>query len=905
MMTAAGWRRIVSGTALAMGTLLLAGSPLWAEDEQCGSCERTVMLSGDFKHVHKSGSVSLVGTTDYRMFAEEIDGDAFALSVPGLPAGQYVAEFAFAETHLTNAGQRSFDIRCGDQWVAQNLDVWRAAGGLGHPYRLRYRAEHAGEALAGPLTFNFIARNHKAMFNGFKLTTAAGQPVIETMAADLVPAMEDWARAIPAVAGPVIFTNADLPIEPRVRDLIARLSLAEKVSQLNNAAQPIRRLNVPAYNYWDECLHGVARAGVATVFPQAIGMAASWDDRLLGQVADVISTEARAKHNAEVRRNAFGDCPQYFGLTFWTPNINLFRDPRWGRGQETYGEDPFLTARLGVSLICGLQGNDPKYLKTAACAKHFAVHSGPEPLRSSFDAEPPEWDLYDSYLPQFEAAVREAHVETVMGAYNRLFGEPCCSNPLLLQKLLRERWGFQGHVVSDCSAITFIYTRHKVVATPEAAAARAAAAGCDLCCGRDYYALAKAVNEKLITPEQIDTALQHVFTTRFRLGLFDPPARVPYAAIPEFENDTPAHGALALKMARESLVLLKNNGTLPLDRRRLKRLAVIGANAKSVNLLLGNYNGTPSHPVTIWQGITNLAGPGVAVSFDPGVPLALEPGEAPPDFASALAVARDADAVIYVGGIDAGLEGEEHPVNFAGFDGGDRVTIELPAVQEALLAALKTTGRPIVLVNCSGSAMAMPWEDQNLAAILQAWYPGQAGGQAVAEVLFGDRNPGGKLPVTFYRATADLPPFEDYSLSNRTYRYFGGQPLYAFGHGLSYTSFALREVKFSGDLTGTSGRARVDFQLVNTGQRAGDEVVQIYLRETQPRAHQPREQLCGFRRFSLEAGDRIKARIEIPVQQFRHWDAAKSDYVVAPGEYDLLAGTASDEILARGRVRIR
>ena len=370
-MTAAGWLRIVSGTALAVGALLLAGSPLWAEDEQCGSCERTVMLSGDFKHGHKPGSVSLVGTTDYRMFAEEIDGDAFALSVPGLPAGQYVAEFAFAETHLTNAGQRSFDIRCGDQWVAQNLDVWRAAGGLGHPYLLRYTVDHAGDALAGPLTFNFIARTHQAMLNGFKLTTAAGQPVIETMAADLVPAMGEWARTIPAVAGPVLFTNADLPIEPRVRDLISRMSLAEKVSQLNNAAQPIRRLNVPAYNYWDECLHGVARAGVATVFPQAIGMAASWDDRLLGQVAEVISTEARAKHNAEVRRNPFGDCPQYFGPHVLDAQYQPFPRPALGARAGDLWRGSFSDRATGGELDSWIAGQRPQVFENCGVRQTF------------------------------------------------------------------------------------------------------------------------------------------------------------------------------------------------------------------------------------------------------------------------------------------------------------------------------------------------------------------------------------------------------------------------------------------------------------------------------------------------------------------------------------------------------
>jgi len=875
-----------------------------ALDEQCNSCARPVLINGDYYHLDKPGEVKLVGASDPSIYWNELNGSAFTVTVPNLPAGKYVAEFLLAETHLTNSGLRSFDIRCGDKVLAQNLDVFKSSGGLGHVYSVRATVEHAEDAIGGPLTFSFVGRKNHAFLNGFNLLAADGSQLVSTKAMELVPAMSEWARKIPVVNGPVIYTNTAYPFEPRAADLVARMSLAEKVAQLNNAAPAVRRLNVPAYNYWNECLHGVGRAGIATVFPQAIGMAASWDDVLLKQVADVISTEARAKHNGALAKSANGDCSWYFGLTFWTPNINIFRDPRWGRGQETYGEDPFLTTQMGLSFIRGLQGDDPRYLKAAACAKHFAVHSGPEPLRFGFPAAPPEWDFYDTYLPQFEAAVREAKVESVMGAYNKVYGEPVCASKLLLTQILRERWGFKGHVTSDCGAITYISKGGNIAPTPEAGAAMAVGAGCDLCCGKDYFALAKAVDEKLIAPEQVDQALKRVLTTRFRLGMFDPPADVPFSHIPASENDTPAHGELALKMARESLVLLKNDGTLPLDRRLLKRIVVIGANADSVDMLLGNYHGTPSHPITILQGITNLAGTNIEVMFHPGVALVAKVGEPAPDFSAAVDLARSADVVIYVGGINASLECEQAKVDFVGFNGGDRTTIELPGNQELLLKALKKTGRPVVMVNCSGSAMAMLWADENLNAILQAWYPGQSGGQAVAEALFGDYNPGGKLPVTFYRATADLPEITDYSMSSRTYRYFGGQPLYAFGHGLSYTQFKLDKVQASGELSCNSGVARVTFRLANIGQRDGDEVVQIYLRELQSRPHQPRQQLCGFRRISVAAGEQANGEIAIPVRCFRHWDAARSDYVVDPGNYELLVGMASDAIAARCKVEI-
>ncbi len=579
------------------------------------------------------------------------------------------------------------------------------------------------------------------------------------------------------------------------------MSLAEKVEHIRNNTPAIPRLGVPAYNFWSEGLHGVARAGVATVFPQAIGMAATWDAPLVHDEADVISTEARAIDN-NYRQHHNGDSGEYFGLTFWSPNINIFRDPRWGRGQETYGEDTFLTGTLGVQFIRGLQGDDPNYIKAMACAKHYAVHSGPEPERHRFNVDPPERDFYETYLPHFEMAVRDGHVGGVMGAYNSVYEKPACANPLLLwPDLLRKQWGSDGYIVSDCGAIHDIDANHKYVATPEEAAAAAVKAGCDICCGGDYNALVIAVQKRLITESEINVAVAYALKTRFRLGLFDPPEKVPWSKIGIDQNDTPEHEALALKVARESLVLLKNDGTLPLDRAKIKRIAVIGANANSTMMLAGNYSGTAARPVSILDGIKKVAGENVTVIYEEGCPLALKnDGSNKPDQQftdDAVAAAKSADAVIYVGGISPELEGEEmsRANGYDGFNGGDRTKIELPEVQTDLLKALQATGRPVVFVNCSGSAIAMPWAAENLPAILQAWYPGEQGGRAVADVLFGEVNPAGRLPVTFYRSTADLPDFENYSMTNRTYRYFEGKPLFAFGHGLSYTEFSYQAPK--------------------------------------------------------------------------------------------------------------
>jgi beta-glucosidase len=882
--------------------LLLGLSSTFAAraDETCVSCEKTIDVSGQFQHRRAYGVTTIQGEL-WRWgdaFREEIYGTNFSISIANLPAANYTVVFGFAEVDYTNVGDRVFDITSGNQTIASNFDIIAAAGSPAKAYFITNNLDFAGDQASGPLTFNFIGQINAAKMNSFEIRDPNHQSIVMVRAADLLDVGDTNALTIPVVAGPVIWKDARKPVDARVSDLISRMSLAEKVQQMRNNAPAIPRLSLPAYNYWSECLHGVARSGIATVFPQAIGMAATWDTPLIHDEAHVIAVEARAKNN-QYRQEHDDDSAQYYGLHFWTPNINIFRDPRWGRGQETYGEDPFLTSRMGVSFIEGLQGDDPNYLEAYACAKHYAVHSGPEPLRHEFDVTPPERDLYETYLPQFEAAVREAHVGGVMGAYNAVDGKPACASPFLLSDLLRTQWGFDGYVTSDCGAIFDIWANHHYVSTPEQAAAVAVQAGDDLCCGTDYDSLARAVEEGAITVPEIDKALAIVLKTRFRLGLFDPANLVPYDQIPISENNSPAHEALALQIARESMVLLKNNGILPLDRTRLKRIAVIGLNAASTNVLVGNYNGTPGNPVTILDGIRTLAGANIEVDYEPGCVLAIHTNEtAAPDenFTNAVNAAARTDVVIYVGGIDAHLEGEEMRVYLDGFNGGDRTRIELPAVQENLLKALQATGKPVIYVNCSGSAMAMPWENDHLPAILQAWYPGEDGGRAVAETLFGDINPAGRLPVTFYRATTDLPDFENYSMSNRTYRYFGGKPLYAFGHGLSYTTFKYRHAKLESNHLVTGEGVTVSFDVKNTGARDGDEVAQVYFRHVDSAVPQPLEALCGFQRVHLAAGETQKVTIQIPAERFRYWDTTTQQYVVEPGKYQLLVASASDEV---------
>ncbi|MBW4438957.1 MAG: glycoside hydrolase family 3 C-terminal domain-containing protein [Pleurocapsa minor GSE-CHR-MK-17-07R] len=687
--------------------------------------------------------------------------------------------------------------------------------------------------------------------------------------------------------------------EARARALVGQMTLEEKASQMMHGAPAIERLGIPAYNWWNEALHGVARAGIATVFPQAIGMAAAWNVPLMHEVASVIGDEARAKHHEAVRQ---GNTSIYTGLTLWSPNINIFRDPRWGRGQETYGEDPYLTARMGVAYVRALQGDHPKYLKAVATPKHYAVHSGPEGTRASFDVSPTRRDLWETYLPAFEATVREGQAASIMGAYNRLFGEPCCASPFLLQDILRDRWGFEGFVASDCGAIYNIYMFHKVVDTPAEAAALAVNAGCDLECqwSHVYAALPEAVALGLITEETIDTSLVRLLVGRMRLGMFDPPEQVPYAGIPFSVNDAPEHRALALRAARESMVLLKNQArTLPLSP-QVRRIAVIGPNADEPEVLLGNYNGTPSSSVTPLAGIRALAPVGAEVNYVRGCGLFAEDER---EFAAAVEAAQQADVVIFVAGLAQALEGEEGQVEGLpeGLKSqGDRLRIELPDIQERLLHAVHATGIPVVLVLLNGSALAVTWADAHLPAILEAWYPGEEGGTAIGEVLFGAYNPAGRLPVTFYRATADLPDFEDYHMHGRTYRYFAGEALYPFGHGLSYTTFDYSGLHVESAGTGGDTRVQVSATVRNTGDVAGDEVVQAYI--SAGRDGYPLRQLAAFARVHVAPGQARDISFQLAAAQFQRVtdDGASvlesGDFSVwvgggQPGHADGLAGS--------------
>ncbi|HEX8118164.1 MAG TPA: glycoside hydrolase family 3 C-terminal domain-containing protein, partial [Pyrinomonadaceae bacterium] len=823
------------------------------------------------------------------------------------------------------------------------------------------------------------------------------------------------------------YLDPSLPINQRVDDLVSRMTLEEKVSQMMNAAPAIPRLGVPEYDWWNEALHGVAFSGVSTVFPQAVGLGATFDPRLVRSVAEVISTEARAKYHEAQRR---GNRARFYGLTFWSPNINIFRDPRWGRGQETYGEDPYLTGRLGVEFVKGLQGDDPKYLKVVSTPKHYAVHSGPEPERHRFDAAATERDLRETYTPAFRATVMEAKAVSVMCAYNRINGEPACANTHLLGDLLRGEWGFTGYVVSDCGAIDDIYRRHNFTKTPEEASAVAVKRGTDLECGDTYRALVNAVKQGQISEGEIDTAVKRLFEARFRLGMFDPPELVKYAQTPFSENDSPAHRRLALEAARESVVLLKNEkDTLPL-KKDLKSIAVIGPNADDVQVLLGNYNGQPSRATTPLEGIRRHVSPQTkvlyeqgttltevsvvpipssalrspeggrglkaeffanknfegtpvlsrvdeAVNFDwgmngpaPGVPaddfsarwtgklvpavsgkyqlgataddglrvyldgkliaedwtehaprtvtgeVTLEAGRSydirldyyegrigavarlvwqPPaqasrsPYADAVEAARQADAVVLVLGISSQLEGEEMNVREPGFKGGDRTDINLPARQQALLEAVAATGRPVVLVLMSGSALAVNWADAHVAAIVQAWYPGEEGGTAVADVLFGDYNPAGRLPVTFYKSVEQLPPFESYAMEGRTYRFFKGEPLYPFGHGLSYTRFRYSGLKVSPARVSPNDKVTVSATVENVGRVEGDEVVQLYVTDAEASVRVPLRSLAGVERVRLKSGERRVVSFTLEPRQLA---VIRDDgrAFVEPGEFRVSVG---------------
>lgn len=689
------------------------------------------------------------------------------------------------------------------------------------------------------------------------------------------------------------YQNPDLPIEERVDDLVSRMTLEEKISQLLYYSPAIGRLGINEYNWWNECLHGVARAGVATVFPQAIGMAATFSTDRIYKVASAIADEARAKYNSFQKHEDRGI---YKGLTFWTPNINIFRDPRWGRGQETYGEDPYLTGRMGVSFIKGLQGDHPRYMKAAACAKHFAVHSGPESERHEFNAVASPKDLRETYLPAFRDAVKEAKVEAVMGAYNRTNGEPCCASKSLMQDILRDEWGFEGHYVSDCGAIQDFHEHHKITSGPVESAALAVNTGCDLNCGWVYEHLTEAVKQGLVSEETIDRSVKRLYKTRFKLGMFDPEDRVPFNNIPYEVNDSDEHRQLALETARESIVLLKNKDSfLPLNRDDIKTIAVIGPNADRKEVLLGNYFGLPSKYVTVLEGIQQAVNEGTRVYYAEGCALGETPesfwGNPPTTgFAEALTAAEKSDVVIMCLGLSPDFEGEEGSVAESD-GGGDKLSLSLPGLQLELLKVISQTGKPIVLVLLNGSPVDLNWAHENVEAILEAWYPGEEGGKAVADVIFGSYNPAGRLPVTFVKSMDQLPPFRDYSMINRTYRYLEREPLYPFGYGLSYTKFSYSNLSVSREKFSTEDDEDilVSVEVENTGKYDGDEVVQLYIKDLEASVRAPVWQLNGVKRIHLKTGEKTKLDFTLKKRQFALIDK-EGKCLLEPGKFRIYVG---------------
>ncbi|MEL6923081.1 MAG: glycoside hydrolase family 3 C-terminal domain-containing protein, partial [Bacteroidota bacterium] len=678
------------------------------------------------------------------------------------------------------------------------------------------------------------------------------------------------------------YQNPALSIEQRVDDLVGRMTLDEKINQLRYDAPAIERLEVPEYNWWNECLHGVARNGRATVFPQAIGMAATWDIDLMQRVGEAISTEGRAKYNVS---SANGYRGRYQGLTFWTPNVNIFRDPRWGRGQETYGEDPFLTSRIGVSFVKGLQGDHPKYLKSAAMAKHYAVHNGPEELRHEFDAVVNMKDLWETYLPAFEALVTEANVEGVMGAYNRTNGIPCCAHPYLITEVLRKQWGFKGYFVSDCWAIVDFHSGHNVVETPEAAAALAVKEGCNLNCGNTYPHLGKAVEAGLTTEAVIDRNLKQLLPTRFRLGLFDPLGTNPYDAIGVETIHAPEHVQLSREAAAKSIVLLKNkDNVLPL-KKDLGGVFVTGPTATHAQALLANYFGVSESLVTFLEGITGKVSPQTSVRYSQGG-LLDRPNNNPIDWWSG--TGTEVDVTIACVGISQLIEGEEGE-SIASKHKGDRVDLKLPQNQIDFIKKLRTTSEKLVVVMTAGSAVACK-EIYDLAdALVLVWYPGEQGGNALADVLFGDVSPAGRLPVTVPYSVSDLPPFEDYAMKGRTYKYMTKEPLFPFGFGLSYSSFAYSDLKLSQSNIKKGESVELTVTVTNTGKHKADEVVQVYLHDEEASVDVPIYDLKAFERVTLWPGASKTLSFEITPKMMEMINA-EGKGVIESGQFTVYAG---------------
>lgn len=687
------------------------------------------------------------------------------------------------------------------------------------------------------------------------------------------------------------YQNKSLSPTERAADLVSRLTLEEKITLMQNNSSAVKRLGIKPYEWWNEALHGVARNGLATVYPQAIGMGASFNDTLLYQVFTSISDEARVKYR---QAREAGNYKRYTGLTFWTPNINIFRDPRWGRGQETYGEDPYLTSRMGLSVVNGLQGpQNTKYNKTHACAKHYAVHSGPEWNRHSFNAENinPR-DLWETYLPAFQDLVIQGNVKEVMCAYNRFEGDPCCGSDRLLINILRNEWNYKGLVVSDCGAIDNFYFkgRHETHKNKADASAAAVLSGTDLECGRSYTGLISAVKEGLINESAIDQSLCRLMKARFELGEMDD--TTPWDQLPDSLLSCHAHQQLALQMARESMTLLQNHkNILPLDKEMT--VALIGPNANDSVMQWANYNGFPVHTITLLEGLTQYL-PQERLIYIPQKNIEVQKypwvNYYPNDIQAVINQAAKADVIIYAGGISASLEGEEMDVDAEGFRGGDRTTIELPNVQRKLVKALKATGKPIVFVNFSGCAMGLQPESQICDAILQAWYPGQAGGTAIAEVLFGDYNPAGRLPITFYKKDNQLPDFEDYNMQGRTYRYLNYEPLYPFGHGLSYTTFSYSTPFIE------NGKLKV--KVTNSGNYNGDEVIQLYIKRNDD-PDGPLKTLRGFQRIHIPAGQTSEVSFPLTSDTFTWWDKDSNTVHPLQGRYKILVGGTSEESLLK------
>lgn len=686
------------------------------------------------------------------------------------------------------------------------------------------------------------------------------------------------------------YKDESLSFEERVKDLVSQMTLEEKTSQMLYTSPAIPRLGIPSYNWWNEALHGVARAGIATMFPQAIGMAATFDEDLIYEIADVISTEGRAKyHNFQKK----GDHDIYKGLTFWSPNINIFRDPRWGRGHETYGEDPYLTTRLGMRFVEGLQGHHEKYLKTAACAKHFAVHSGPEGERHSFNAVASKKDMYETYLPSFKKLVQDANVEAVMGAYNRTNGEPCCGSKTLLKDILRDDWGFKGHVTSDCWAIKDFHENHMVTKTAPESVALAVNNGCDTNCGNMYLNLMIAVNEGLIDEKKIDESVTRLMMTRMKLGMFDEDKNVPFASIPYSVVDCSEHNKLALEAAKDSIVLLKNeNKFLPLDKNKIKSIAVIGPNADSRDALVGNYFGTASQHITVLDGIRQTVPETVRINYSAGCHLYKNKAEGLAEsrdrFAEAITAAEISDVVVMCLGLDSSIEGEEGDAGNE-YASGDKFDLSLPGFQQELLEKVYAVGKPVILVLLSGSALAVTWADEKLPAVIQAWYPGAQGGKAIASMLFGEYSPSGRLPVTFYKTTEELPDFRDYSMKNRTYRYMENEALYPFGFGLGYTKFEYSNLTLSESRIKSGETVTCKVTVKNVGSYQSKEAVQLYLKDVETSVDAPKWQLKGLKKVNLKPGEHREVVFELLPEAMMLVNY-EGESILESGKFEVYAG---------------